>query len=213
MPSKGLIFTALHSNDYSLYGFFCLGFIVPLENFSLIWRRHYYRWRAAKLDLCSALMAIEQWEFFSVPHLLWHLWWSSGRIRDTHTYCRVYSSGAVTTCFYVLGLSRLGFEHPTFRLRGQYSNPVRHRRGRLIWMKYFRMVFRNVINFNEKLQKMLTSHAVRQIVWLALKIYAFFHEIQVSYESRIPFILFSLKFLVAFTSSPISALYQGVSLQ
>ena len=30
---------------------------------------------------------------------------------------------------YNLGLSRLGFKHPTFRLRGQRSNPLRHRRG------------------------------------------------------------------------------------
>ena len=52
--------------------FLCLGFFVPLENFSLIWRRHHYRWKAANFDLCSALMAIEQWGFFSVPHLLWH---------------------------------------------------------------------------------------------------------------------------------------------
>ena len=29
-------------------------------------------WRDANFDLCSALMAIEQWGFFSVPHLLWH---------------------------------------------------------------------------------------------------------------------------------------------
>ena len=28
--------------------------------------------RAANFDLCSALMAIEQWGFFSMPHLLWH---------------------------------------------------------------------------------------------------------------------------------------------
>ena len=50
----------------------CLfGVFVSLENFSLIWRRHYYRWRTAKFDLCSARMAIEQWGFFSVPHLLW----------------------------------------------------------------------------------------------------------------------------------------------
>ena len=49
----------------------CLfGYIVPLENFSLIWRRHHYRWRAVNFDLCSTLMAIEQWRFFSVPHLL-----------------------------------------------------------------------------------------------------------------------------------------------
>jgi hypothetical protein len=26
----------------------CLGFYVPLKNISLIWRRHHYRWRAAK---------------------------------------------------------------------------------------------------------------------------------------------------------------------
>ena len=30
---------------------------------------------------------------------------------------------------YDLGLSRLGFEHATSRLRGQRSNPLRHRRG------------------------------------------------------------------------------------
>ena len=31
------------------------------------------RWRASNSDLvCSALMALEQWGFFSMPHLLWH---------------------------------------------------------------------------------------------------------------------------------------------
>ena len=30
------------------------------------------RWRAANFDLCSALMAIEQWGFFSARHLLRH---------------------------------------------------------------------------------------------------------------------------------------------
>ena len=34
---------------------------------------------------------------------------------------------ADTTCFCDLGLSRLGFEHPTFRLLGDRSNPLRHR--------------------------------------------------------------------------------------
>lgn len=45
--------------------------IVPLEYISLIWRRHHYRWRTAKFDLCSVLKAIEQWGSFSVIHLLW----------------------------------------------------------------------------------------------------------------------------------------------
>ena len=44
--------------------FVCLCFIVPLENFPLIWKRHHYRGRAANFDLCSALMAIEQWGLF-----------------------------------------------------------------------------------------------------------------------------------------------------
>ena len=48
------------------------GQLVPLENFSLIWRRHLCRWMVANFDLCSVLMAIEQRGFFSVPHLLWH---------------------------------------------------------------------------------------------------------------------------------------------
>ena len=52
--------------------FLYLEFIVPLENFSLIWWRHHCRWRAANFDLCSALMAIEQWGFLNVPQLLWH---------------------------------------------------------------------------------------------------------------------------------------------
>ena len=50
--------------------FVCLEFLVPLENFSLIWRRHHCR--AVNFDLCSPLMAIEQWGFFSMQHLLWH---------------------------------------------------------------------------------------------------------------------------------------------
>ena len=43
----------------------------PLEDFSLIWRRHHYQWKAAKFVICSALMAVEQWGISSVPHLLW----------------------------------------------------------------------------------------------------------------------------------------------
>ena len=32
-------------------------------------------------------------------------------LRNTHTYCRAFGSGAVITCYNELGLSRLGFEH------------------------------------------------------------------------------------------------------
>ena len=47
------------------------GFFRSTREFLYIWRRHHYWWRAANFDICSALMAIEQWGFFSVPHLLW----------------------------------------------------------------------------------------------------------------------------------------------
>ena len=64
--------TFLNKNVMLKCLFVCLfGFIVPLEHFAVIWRRHHYQWRAANFDLCSALMAIEQWWFFSVWHLLW----------------------------------------------------------------------------------------------------------------------------------------------
>ena len=67
-------------------------FIVPLENFSLIWRRQHCRWRAENFELYSTLMAIEQWGFSNVPHLLWNelpFLMVISDTRDTHTCCRV----------------------------------------------------------------------------------------------------------------------------
>ena len=91
---------------------------------SLIWRRHHYRWLAANFDPCSALMAIEQWGFFSLPHLLWH----GASVYNSHLRGPIAErlAGAVTICFYDLGLSRLGFEDLTFRLR---AKALTHRRG------------------------------------------------------------------------------------
>ena len=96
---------------------FCLGVFVPFENFSLIWRRHHYRWTAANLELYSALMVIKQW-FFLACHTFC----------DTeHPLIMVISEDpwhwhllpSVTSCFIDLGLSRLGFKHPTFRMRNK----------------------------------------------------------------------------------------------
>ena len=98
------------------------------ENFSLIWRCHHCRWRAVNFDLCSALMAIEQWGFFSVPDRLWH-GASILMVISEDPYCWAFSSRAITTCFYDLALSWLGFERPTFRLQDERSSPLRHRRG------------------------------------------------------------------------------------
>ena len=62
---------------------------------------------------CSALMAIEQWGFFSVPHLLRHgptLYNDHPRGPVTHTFCRVFGSGAATIPVFMTGLSRRGIE-------------------------------------------------------------------------------------------------------
>ena len=61
-----------------------LSLLSLVEICSLILRRHHCRWRAA-FDLCSALMAIEQWGFFNVPNPLRHgptVYYL--RTRDTH---------------------------------------------------------------------------------------------------------------------------------
>ena len=80
--------------------FVCLRFYVPLKDFSLIWRRHHYRWRVRNSDLCSALMAINQWVFFNVPHLLWHRpTLDNGYPRGPVTYCRAFRSCAISNYF------------------------------------------------------------------------------------------------------------------
>ena len=69
--SEKLVFEFQNEN-INVCLFVYMGFFLPLENFSLIWRRHHYRWRATNFELSSTLMAIKQWGLFSVPHLLWH---------------------------------------------------------------------------------------------------------------------------------------------
>ena len=49
--------------------FVCLfGVFRPIREFFTQLVRDHCRWRAVNFDQCSALMAIEQWRFFSVPH-------------------------------------------------------------------------------------------------------------------------------------------------
>ena len=70
---KNTAYTALKTKSRNFYDLFvCFFDFYRLENFSLIWRRHHYRWRATNFDLSLAVMAIEQWGFFRVSHLLWH---------------------------------------------------------------------------------------------------------------------------------------------
>ena len=47
---------------------------------------------------------------------------------DLHTLCLAFGSRSVITCFNDLGPLRLEFEHQTFPMRGERSNPMHHRR-------------------------------------------------------------------------------------
>ena len=103
-------------------GFFCLGFFVPLENLSLIWRRHHYRWKLQNLTFARHL-----WPLSSEGSLACHTYFDTGHpfimvIPEGPWHSQLLpsvGSGIVTTCCYDLGLSRLGFEHPTFSLAGR----------------------------------------------------------------------------------------------
>ena len=109
-----------------LFLFVCLFVFVPLENFSNLWRRHHDRRRASSFDLCSALMTIEQWGFFSVSYLLWH----GASVYNGHIHPVTLTTIVerlpveLSLPFLRLGLSRLRFEHKTFPLRGERSNPT-----------------------------------------------------------------------------------------
>ena len=117
--------------------FVYLGFIVQLDNFSLIWRNNHNWWKAAHFDLCSGHMIIEHGGFFNLPHLMWH----GASVYNGHL-CRHVTLKPiaerlvveinvtnVTTWFYYLGLSRLRFERQTLLLLDHCSNPLRHGRG------------------------------------------------------------------------------------
>ena len=94
--------------------FVCL-FSHSRMNFSLIWRRHQYRWRAANVVLCSAFngICIDQFLKRATPTVTRdiRLEWPSPMTSGIPIYCRAFNSGAVITYFYDLGLLRLGRHH------------------------------------------------------------------------------------------------------
>ena len=56
------------------------------------------------------------------------------RTRASHSCYWAFSSGAVTACFNYWVLSHLGFKNPTFRMRGERSNRLRHHCGSIKWI-------------------------------------------------------------------------------
>ena len=100
--------------------FVCLGFLVILENLSLIWRRRHCRWRAANFNLYSALIVIVKWGIFSVSHLLWQ----GASSYHRHLQWPVTFTPIAERLPVDLSLSE--FEHPTFHLWGERANQLRH---------------------------------------------------------------------------------------
>ena len=128
--------------------FVCLGFIFSLENFSLIWIR---QWRR-RLQILT--FTRHSWPLCSEGSLACHTYCNTGHpfimVNSEvpwHTFCRVFRSGALTTCLYDLGLSRLGFDYSTLRLKDQHSNPLRHRRGSFARYGSYSVSVFNVISF------------------------------------------------------------------
>ena len=132
-----------HFNCCKLYNFFliytksiflfvfCFGFLIPLEIFYFIWKRHHCRWRTAKFDLCSAFLAIKQWGLISLTHLLWH----GASVYNSHlwgpvTLTPIAERLEVDLSLPVFTISvAAGIRTPNPRLRDERSNPYRHRHG------------------------------------------------------------------------------------
>ena len=73
-------------------------------------------------------MAIEQWGFFCVSHLLSHgASIYNGHLRGPGTLTPIVERLAVELSLPVF--ATLGFEHPTFHLQGERFSPLCHRRG------------------------------------------------------------------------------------
>ena len=58
-------------------------------------------------------------------------------IRDTQTFSRAFGGEVITTFSIDLGLSRLRFKHPIFRLLVKRSNPLRHCCDLIVWDGFF----------------------------------------------------------------------------
>ena len=85
--------------------------------------------------LCSALSEFLKWAIHTMTRA--NPWlWSFPRTRDTHTCCRAFGSGAVTTCFNNQGLPQPGIEH-LFKKNNPLRNQHLHESGKRYWKKLF----------------------------------------------------------------------------
>ena len=85
MQAKMIFFTfTFNTKDYfNVYVCLLLGVFRTTRKF-FTWRHHFTRRRAANLNLYSALTAMMQWGFFSMPHCDTQYPFFNGRTRYTH---------------------------------------------------------------------------------------------------------------------------------
>ena len=71
---------------------------------------------------------LQQTEFLTgAPHFVRCCFYINFHLRGTATLCSLaFSSGSVSSCFNNLCLTQPGFEHPTFRMRGERCNQLHH---------------------------------------------------------------------------------------
>ena len=106
----------------SIVSYVCL-FVWVFSSHSRIFHSHGDFTIAAE-ELQILTFARHSWRLSSEGYLACHTYpVKMVTPEDALTYFRAFSSGAVTTWFDDLRLSRLGFEHPTFRLR---ANALTH---------------------------------------------------------------------------------------
>ena len=105
---------------------FVLLFTVLIENILLMWRRHHWRWRDAKLQFQN-FQHFERGGIFIVPHLLWHgasafAVSSKGSIRhsstDSVTYIRtrIYRRTRFASSCHILWCGRLVYRQEKLTL-------------------------------------------------------------------------------------------------
>ena len=83
---------------------------------------------ASNFDLCSTLTAVRVL-YRASPIGSVYNGYLRGPVTLTPIAQRFEMKLSLPTCFYDLGQSQLGFEHPTLCLRGERFNPLRRRRS------------------------------------------------------------------------------------
>ena len=128
------------------------GMFVPLKIFSLIWRRYHYWWWATNLTFARHSWPLSSESSFFTCHTYSDtgqpfIMVISGKTHDTHTCCRKFSSGAVTTCYKDLVRPRIESRSPACEdvvLNEAGNDLFRERHHLYYYVLYFRPLWINL---------------------------------------------------------------------